>query len=109
MIEARLEGAGRVIASGPAATEARLERAAHQFEAMMMKELLEPLRRSNALTDENEGDTGLLGEYASESLAVAMSAGGGFGMAERIAHSLFCSGKSSRTPEENGGAVRIPG
>lgn len=81
------------------AAEPRLTRAAHQFEAMMMKELLAPLSRSSALFDDgNDEDTGVLGQFASESLAGALSAGGGFGIAERIVHSLSHSGNPSGTP-----------
>jgi Rod binding domain-containing protein len=78
--------------------ESRLGRAAHQFEAMMMKELLEPVSRPSALfEDGNEGGSGVLGQFASESLAGALSAGGGFGIAERIVHSISHSGNSSPT------------
>jgi Rod binding domain-containing protein len=79
--------------------EPRLAHAAHQFEAMMMKELLAPLNRPSAMFDDgNDGDTGVLGEFASESLAGGLSAGGGFGIAERIVHSLSRSSNSSQAP-----------
>jgi Rod binding domain-containing protein len=84
---------------GDPAVEPRLGRAAHQFEAMMMKELLAPLSRSSSLFgDESDGDAGVLGEFASESLAGALSAGGGFGIAERIVHSVSRFGNPARTP-----------
>jgi len=77
--------------------EPRLGRAADQFEAMMMKELLEPVSRPSALFDDgNDGGSGVLGQFASESLAGALSAGGGFGIAERIVRSVSHSGNSSR-------------
>ena len=73
--------------------EPRLVRAAHQFEAMMMKELLAPMSRGSALFDDSEGEqTGVLGEFASESLAGALSSGGGLGLADRIVHALSRSG-----------------
>ena len=81
----------------------RLPKAAHQFEALMMKELLAPLSRSSSLFgDANDGETGVLGEFASESLAGALSAGEGFGIAERIVHSLSRSGNSSAAPGVTG-------
>jgi hypothetical protein len=66
----------------------RLVRAAHEFEAQLMKELLRPMTESGSLTGDDDGDgrggAGTLGEFASESLAGALSASGGFGIANRI-------------------------
>jgi len=71
----------------------RLVRAAHEFEAQMMKELLQPMTQASALFGDSDGNaTGVFGEFASESLAGALSAGGGFGIADRIVHSLSHSG-----------------
>jgi Rod binding domain-containing protein len=72
----------------------RLVRAAHEFEAQMMKELLKPMTGNDALTGEEDGpggdsgSNGALGEFASEALAQALSQHGGFGMADRIVHDL---------------------
>ena len=80
--------------------EPRLVRAAHQFEAQMMKELLEPMTRKNAiLGDGDQPDGGILGEFASESLAGALSTKGGLGIANRIIATL--SPHSSQTPTES--------
>jgi Rod binding domain-containing protein len=97
---AGLDGANRVAGTEQAGgVEPRLRRAAHQFEAMMMKELLAPLNRPSAMfDDEKDQERGVLGEYASESLAGALSASGGFGIAERIVRSVSGSGNSSATP-----------
>jgi len=73
--------------------EPRLARAAHEFEAQMMKELLAPVSRASLEDPDKEG-TGILGEFASESLAGALSAGGGLGIADRIVHALSHSGHS---------------
>ena len=99
---AGLDGADRVSgAERGHSVEPRLVHAAHQFEALMMKELLEPLSRSSELFDDgSEGKPGVLGEFASESLAGALSVGGGFGIAERVLHSLR-SGNSSPSPDES--------
>jgi Rod binding domain-containing protein len=85
------------------APEPRLLRAAHQFEAMMMKELLAPMSRGNALFDDSNGEeTGVLGQFASESLAGALSAGGGLGIADRIVHALSRSGNPSASAPVTG-------
>jgi Rod binding domain-containing protein len=70
----------------PTATP-RLVRAAHEFEAQMMKELLRPLTQP----DEGGSDTGsegALSEFAGEALGQSLSRAGGFGMADRILATL---------------------
>jgi Rod binding domain-containing protein len=80
----------------------RLVRAAHEFEAQLMKELLRPLSESGSLAGDDDGDgsggAGTLGEFASESLAGALSASGGFGIANRIIGEVSRSGNSSQNP-----------
>jgi Rod binding domain-containing protein len=53
----------------------RLVRAAHEFEAQMMKEMMKPMTGSNSLTGEEDdsslGSGGALGEFASEALGKA--------------------------------------
>lgn len=79
----------------------RLVRAAQEFEAQMMKELLKPMTGQDALTGEeteaggNAGAGGALGEFASEALGQAISRRGGFGIANRILHDLSHSGERS--------------
>jgi Rod binding domain-containing protein len=84
----------------------RLVRAAHEFEAQMMKELLKPMTSSDALTGENGGSTtgseGALGEYASEALGRSLSEHGGFGVANRIIAELSHSGNKSVTGQVTG-------
>ena len=80
----------------------RLVRAAHEFEGMMMKELLAPMTEGDALTgsdgDElDAGSGGALNEFASEALGQAVSAGGGFGIANLILHQLSHSGNRHET------------
>jgi Rod binding domain-containing protein len=79
----------------------RLVKAAHDFEAMMMKELLKPMTSASEGDEESQG-SGLgsgtaLGEYASESLGRALSQQGGFGMANSIIKTLSKSGNLSVT------------
>lgn len=82
----------------------RLVRAAHEFEGQMMKELLKPLTSDDLVTgssDDSEGGAGsggALGEFASESLGQALSLRGGFGIADRIIHSLSRSSNHSPDP-----------
>ena len=78
----------------------KLQNAAREFEALMMKELLKPISAQSTLAgeaDENDGSTGALGEFASESLAQAISRQGGFGIADRIIGELSRSGHSFET------------
>lgn len=78
-------------AAAQTAPSPRLVRAAHEFEAQMMSELIKPMMRDTSiLGDEDEssdsgaGSSGALGEFAAESLGQALSNAGGFGIAHRI-------------------------
>lgn len=67
----------------------RLKPAAREFEAAMMKELVVPLSRPGALFENGGSDeTGVMGEYAAESLARALSSRGGLGLTDRIVHAF---------------------
>jgi Rod binding domain-containing protein len=100
MREITMAAAGReAIPSCANTPQPRLVHAAHEFEAQMLKEILQPMTGKDALTgeDEQSGDAGTnraLGEFASEALGRALSQGGGFGIAERIVHDLSHSGSS---------------
>jgi len=84
----------------------RLVRAAHEFEAQMMKELMKPMTAGDALTSEdNESDAGAggaLGEFASEALGRALSEQGGFGIANQIVQDLSHSGNKNETGKVTG-------
>jgi Rod binding domain-containing protein len=86
-----------------AAPQPRLVRAAHEFEAQMMKELMKPMLRGSSLTGDDEdsgggsGSGGALGEFASEALGRALSEKGGFGIASRIVKDLSQSGNPQGT------------
>jgi len=93
--------------AGPIAPQPRLVRAAHEFEAQMMKELMKPLNRGSSLTgadadaDEDSSDSGsagALGEFASEALGRALSEQGGFGIAASIVKQLSGRGSQNGTP-----------
>jgi Rod binding domain-containing protein len=91
----------------PPTPQPRLVRAAHEFEAQMMKELMKPLNQSNSLTgadddpDNESGSSGALGEFASEALGRALSEHGGFGIASSIVKQLSHA-KDSASATQNG-------
>jgi Rod binding domain-containing protein len=80
----------------------RLVKAAHEFEAQMMKELLKPMTGSDPLTgeDRESGSGAALQEFASESLGQAVSEQGGLGIANGILRSLSRSRNSSQNSTE---------
>lgn len=100
-----LEGGAGQPGTGPSP---RLVKAAHEFEAQMMKELLKPMTGRDALTGEDAdggedaGATGALGEFASEALGQAISKQGGFGIADYILRELSRSGHLSGSGKVTG-------
>jgi flagellar protein FlgJ len=88
---------GELNGHASSAVSPRLVRAAQEFEALMMKELLKPMTSQDALTGDggDDGSTGALGEFASEALGQAISRNGGFGIAGRIVEDLSRTGHFS--------------
>jgi len=84
----------------------RLVRAAHEFEAQMMKELLKPMTASSSPEGEEDesssGAGGALGEFASEALGRALSEQGGFGIASSIMRELSPGGNKPATMRVTG-------
>jgi Rod binding domain-containing protein len=82
--------------AGQGTPQPRLVRAAHEFEAQMMRELLKPMSGGDALFGEDgeSGSGGALGEFASEALGRSLSEQGGFGIANKIVRELSRSGNS---------------
>ncbi|HTB96669.1 MAG TPA: hypothetical protein VK716_06655 [Terracidiphilus sp.] len=77
----------------------RLVRAAHEFEAQMMKELLGPLVGESDSEDGSEdfgSSSNALGSFATEALGNALSEQGGIGIADRILKDLSQRGKDSQ-------------
>jgi Rod binding domain-containing protein len=105
-----ISAATATLSSNPAigSVDPRLAKAAHEFEAQMMKELLKPMTGKDALTGEDAADggdansEGALGEFASEALGQALSMHGGFGIANSIIHDLSHSGKQGGSGKETG-------
>lgn len=97
----RVESLNQIDTTGSAdiARSERLSRAAQEFEAQMMKELLKPMTGQDGIAGEQAdgGDKGVLGEYSTEALARAISRQGGFGIANRIVMELSHSGHSPRS------------
>lgn len=92
---------------GTAGPQPRLVKAAHEFEAMMMQELLKPMTgEDTASRDDEFGSAGALGEFASEALGQTLSAGGGFGIADEIIRSLSHSGNRAAAGKVTGNLHR---
>jgi Rod binding domain-containing protein len=89
-----------------ATPQPRLVRAAHEFEAQMMAELLKPLSSSNGLDGEDDdaasGSGSALGEFASEALGRGLSEHGGFGIANSIVSELTPKGNTPKAPQVTG-------
>jgi Rod binding domain-containing protein len=99
------------------APQPRLVKAAHEFEAQMMKELLRPMTSAAGLfgedgpdgaDGEDTGSMSALDGFASEALGQALSAQGGFGIADKIIGELSQHGndpnvqKMTKKPQRNG-------
>ena len=65
----------------------KLSAGAHEFESMMLQEMLKGLRFGQApgeAGEETSGAAGTLQSYGTEALAKAITSGNGFGIARRI-------------------------
>jgi Rod binding domain-containing protein len=95
-------------AADAAVPQPRLVRAAHEFEAQMMKELMKPMTAGSSLTgddtdaDSESGSGSALTEFASEALGKALSERGGFGIANSIVKDLSRSGTGTTTAPVTG-------
>ncbi|HEX7728241.1 MAG TPA: hypothetical protein VF392_04330 [Terracidiphilus sp.] len=92
--------------SAAAKPDPRLARAACEFEAQMMKELLKPLTASgdeDAGTSNGElsGSTESLQGFAAEALGQALARQGGFGIASGIVRQLSSHGTTDVTMRTN--------
>lgn len=82
------------------AVDPRLKPAAHEFEASLMKELLEPLLHDPLFAgpgdrENPEGGGNALLSFGAQALAQAISDRGGFGIAEKILANLEPKGKGN--------------
>jgi peptidoglycan hydrolase FlgJ len=91
----------------PMAKNPKLEHSAHEFEASLMAELLKPMQEADSLNgeDKDTGEGGALQDFASESLARAISDRGGFGIADRILRRLNPASTTGSHQDQNGTAL----
>lgn len=79
---------GQSVGGNDAQSRAKLTDAAQQFEAMMLQELLKPMRtgQSSWGGEEKSDDSGedTMSSFGTEAVAKAISKGGGFGIARQI-------------------------
>jgi len=73
-----------------AAPSSSLVKAAHEFEAAMMKELMAPMVPGHDVlgADEEAASSSATGDFAGEALGNAISESGGFGIAKSIIRQL---------------------
>jgi peptidoglycan hydrolase FlgJ len=95
----------------PLTQQPRLVKAAHEFEASMMKELLKPLQDS-LFGDDSGGDNlasqGALADFASDALGRALSERGGFGIANKILDQIG-SKEAGKSTTSGGKALPLSG
>jgi len=94
------------VSSSTVTPQPRLVKAAQEFEAQMMQELLKPMTSGNGL-DGEDGDTatgsgGALGAFASEALGRGLSEHGGFGIATSIVRQLTPKGNTQVAAQVTG-------
>jgi flagellar protein FlgJ len=84
------QGISLAAGGGDAAKQAKLASAAREFEAMMVNELMKPLKFGQAeSTEEGADETGggagdIVRGFATEAMSKALAANGGFGLAKQI-------------------------
>ena len=81
-----------------ATKQAKLVQAAQQFEAMLLQEMLKPMRSgqdswggdgggsldSSGSSDSSDGSMDTISSFGTEAVAAAISKGGGFGIAKQV-------------------------
>jgi peptidoglycan hydrolase FlgJ len=110
------------LSGSSSAPSPKLVHAAQEFEAQMMKELLNPMTGQDSdgtdplFGDEDGGDSsglslgsgsgsgGALADFASEALGQALSQRGGFGIANQIIHELS---PAAGSPNPASGAAKV--
>jgi peptidoglycan hydrolase FlgJ len=103
-LAAAITSAGQPAGTPSATADRRLAPAAHEFEACLMKEFLEPLQKDALFSekgeDEGEGSSNALMSFGSEALARAISERGGFGIAAKIIEHFKVGGTQPKTGSE---------
>ena len=80
-------------------THSKLADAAQQFEAMLLQEMLKPIRPENgAWNDEQiaDGASDTMTTFGTEAVAKAISASGGLGIAKQVIHQVSLEHENAR-------------
>ena len=82
---------------------------AHQFEAMMLEQILKPLNFGGSPDDsgtENEGGAaGTIRGFGTDAVAKAVATGGGFGLARQIVRQVTAEHESAK---QRSGGTKVP-
>lgn len=87
----RVDGTQGAATGAEAVQNRKLEAGAHAFEAMLLGEMLKPLKFGEAEASDDDGDGGAAGTMrgiGTEALSKAISDGGGLGIADEILHGI---------------------
>lgn len=109
--DGRLPGATQ--ASPAAAQHTRLVKAAQQFEAMLMQEMLKPMRTKDQLFadpaedgksgSDSDEDGGVLQGFATQAMAEGMAKSGGMGIAKQVVRQVEREHAALNPPRTQGG------
>jgi Rod binding domain-containing protein len=80
-------------------SSSKLADAAQQFEAMLLQEMLKPIRPENgAWNDEQiaDGSSDTMTNFGTEAVAKAISASGGLGIAKQVIHQVSLEHENAR-------------
>ena len=86
-----LDGLNTSLTNTDPTRHAKLEDAAQQFEAMMLQELLKPMRTGeDDLSGEKspDGSMDTIASFGTEAVAKAIAKSGGLGVAKQVMHEL---------------------
>jgi flagellar protein FlgJ len=99
---------GTSVQTDSAARHTKLVKAAQQFEAVMLGELMKPLGKNTAIggSDDEQGSNALQG-YSVEAMAGAMARSGALGFANRIVASVE-KHDPKNISEKSANAAKVP-
>lgn len=78
----------------------QLQRAAEQFETVMLGELMKPLQNDSGFGDTDDSSSNALNSYGTEALAGALAHSGALGFASRMIESM----ESRQAPQKSDGS-----
>ncbi len=101
--------AARADAAAQPPTNPKLVNAAHQFESMLLQEMLKPMRagQDNLDGDDKDRDSSLdtLSSFGTEAVATAISKGGGLGIARQVIRQVTL--EHQRSSEKSGVGTKV--